>query len=154
VNKVDILKKIIAALKRELDTSLAAAHAASAAASDPDSKAENKYDTRTLEASYLARGQALRVAELQDALRVYEVLTPRPFRADEAVGIGALVILESPDGLSFYFIGPSAGGTEVEHEGREIIVITPSAPLGQKLMGRFQGANITLAGPTVIRAVL
>jgi hypothetical protein len=65
-----------------------------------------------------------------------------------------LVILESADSLSFYFIGPSVGGTEVEHEGHEIIVITPSAPLGQKLMGRFQGANITLAGPSVIRAVL
>lgn len=154
VNKQDVLNKIIASLKAELDTCLKAAAAATAAATDPDSKAENKYDTRSLEASYLARGQALRVAELEEALRAFETLPVRAFRADDAVAIGALVVLEGGDGLSLYFVGPSAGGTEIMHEGRELIVITPAAPLGQKLMGRRQGAAVALAGQAVIKAVL
>ena len=154
MNKQDILTKIICTLRAELDTCLKAAAAAAAAATDPDSKAENKYDTRSLEASYLARGQALRVAELEDAVRSFETLSARSFRADEAVAIGAIVVLDGADGLSLYFIGPNAGGTEVEHEGHEIVVITPSAPLGQKLMGRRQGATISLVGDALIKAVL
>jgi transcription elongation GreA/GreB family factor len=154
VNKQDILNKIIATLRAELDTCLKAAAAATAAATDPDSKAENKYDTRSLEASYLARGQALRVAELEEAVRSFETLSARSFRADEPVAIGAIVVLEGADGLCIYFIGPNAGGTEVLHEGHEVIVITPSAPLGQKLMGRRQGASVAVVGQAVIKAVL
>ena len=153
-NKQEILTKLISTLKTELDVCLKAAAAATAAATDPDSKAENKYDTRSLEASYLARGQALRVAELEEAVRSFESLSARSFRADEAVAIGALVILEAADGLSIYFIGPSAGGTEVLHGGHEILVVTPSAPLGQKLIGRRQGATVKLVGDAVIKAVL
>lgn len=40
----------------------------SAAATDPDSKAEGKYDTRSLELSYLAAGQARQAGALLDAI--------------------------------------------------------------------------------------
>lgn len=49
-----------------------AAQEAHAAATDAGSKAESKYDTRNLEASYLASGQAKQVEELADALRLFE----------------------------------------------------------------------------------
>ena len=40
---------------------------------------------------------------------------------------------------SFYFIGPRAGGTEVVHDKKEILVITPQSPLGEQLMGKKTG---------------
>ena len=39
----------------------------------------------------------------------------------------------------FYFIGPRAGGTEVLHDKKEILVITPQSPLGEQLMGKKSG---------------
>ena len=49
---------------------------------------------------------------------------------------------------SFYFIGPRAGGTEVMHDRKEILVITPQSPLGEQLMGKKPGDSpqLTLGG--------
>ena len=144
MNKQAIISQIIASLRTELDTCLSAARSASAAATDPDSKAENKYDTRSLEASYLARGQAQRVGELQEALHAFETLSLRRFETGDAIGLGALVTLKGDDGESHYFIGPNAGGTEIQHKGHEVLVITPGSPLGQKLMAKTVGDRVAM----------
>jgi hypothetical protein len=141
MNKAHVIAAIIASLRSDLDAATAAAKASASAASDPDSKAENKYDTRNLEASYVARGQADRVEELQQALRSFEVLqsTVRPLV--QTVEMGCLLTLGAD---LHYFLGPTAGGTEVTVADAEITVITPASPLSQRLMGRRQGQMITL----------
>ncbi len=154
MNKQALLDQIRAVLQSELDTCLSAAKASSAAATDPDSKAENKYDTRSLEASYLARGQAQRVAEIQEALHAFATLHVRRFEPGDAASLGALVTLKSDDSESFYLLAPAAGGTEVNHEDQEVLVITPGSPLGQKLMGRKQGDKVVVpAGQAVVTKV-
>ena len=55
---MDVIRK---QLKERLDRLTRAAKESQQAATDPDSKAESKYDTRNLEASYLAVGQAKQV---------------------------------------------------------------------------------------------
>jgi transcription elongation GreA/GreB family factor len=144
VNKPAVLAQFLAVLKAELATLTRAAQGAFAAATDPDSKAENKYDTRTLEASYVARGQAKRVTELREAVRAFEALSGNELAAGAAITLGALVSLETPGETAHYFIGPFAGGTEIMHEGSEIVVITPASALGQKLLGRRVGDVIEL----------
>lgn len=144
VTKQAVLDQLRAVLQADLDTLTRAAQGAFAAATDPDSKAENKYDTRTLEASYIARGQAKRVAELQEAVQAFSALSGVELDEGSAASLGSLVALEGPDGRDHYFIGPSEGGTEVVHEGREVVVITPSSPLGQKLVGKRVGDGIAI----------
>ena len=141
MNKQAVLDQILAVLNAELASLTRAANDAFAAATDPDSKAENKYDTRSLEASYVARGQAKRVAELQEAVRAFEAL---PSGTLESGALGALVTLAAPEGLSHYFLGPFAGGTEIVHEENKIVVITPASALGQKLIGLREGDAIVL----------
>jgi len=144
VNKGQLLAAIVAHLREQLAAGTSAARATTAAATDPDSKAENKYDTRNLEASYLARGQAFRVAETREALREFESLPPKTLAPQEAIGEGALVSLTGPGGTLHYFIGPAAGGTEVVLDGTEVMVITPASPLGARLMRRRAGDRIEL----------
>jgi transcription elongation GreA/GreB family factor len=144
VNKQAILAQIISVLNAELASLTRAANDAFAAATDPDSKAENKYDTRNLEASYVARGQAKRVAELEEAVRAFEALSGSDLNSGAAVTLGSLASLEAPEETCHYFIGPFAGGTEIMHEGNEIIVITPTSALGQKLIGRREGETVLL----------
>lgn len=144
VNKQAVLDQFLAALTADLATLTRAASGAFAAATDPDSKAENKYDTRTLEASYIARGQAKRVSELQEAVQAFGALSGAELEAGAAVTLGAWVTLDGPDGLDHYLIGPCAGGTEIIHEGIAICVITPASALGQKLVGKRAGESILI----------
>jgi len=144
MNKRALLKKIVAKLTGELEVYFRAAQASRAEATHESSKAESKYDTRGLEASYLARGQSKQMAELEAAIAEFAKLDARPFAPGEAIGIGALVELETGGERSFYFIGPRAGGTEVEQEKQEILVITPQSPLGAQLMEKKQGDQFKL----------
>jgi transcription elongation GreA/GreB family factor len=145
MNKRAILKKIVARLADELETYFRAANASRAEATHESSKAENKYDTRGLEASYLARGQSRQAAEIKSAIAEFEKLPAKKFGADEPVGLGALVEVDQGGERSFYFIGPRAGGTEVVHDKKEILVITPQSPLGAQLTGRKTGEALQLA---------
>ena len=61
-NKALLHQKILARLAADQELLLQSARAAHAEATDEQNKAENKYDTRALEASYLAQGQANRTA--------------------------------------------------------------------------------------------
>jgi transcription elongation GreA/GreB family factor len=144
MNKRTVIRKIIARLTGELEVYMRAAEFARAEATHEQNKAENKYDTRGLEASYLARGQSRQAAELETAIAEFEKLGDKQFSTTDPVGIGALVELELRGETTHYFIGPRAGGTEVEHDGREIMVITPQSPLGAQLMDKKSGQTLLL----------
>jgi hypothetical protein len=133
--KQELLAKIRAELRAALERLSRAATEAHAAATDPGSKAEGKYDTRSLEASYLAAGQARQVDELAAAVRTFEALKLRDFEGEDAVDAGALVEVELDDGLSWYLLVPAAGGTVVSHDGMEVTLLTPASALYQKLVG-------------------
>jgi transcription elongation GreA/GreB family factor len=147
MNKRALIRKIVAQLAEELQVYFRAAAASRTEATHEQSKAENKYDTRGLEASYLARGQSKQAAEIQGAIAAFEKLAPRPFGEGEPVDVGAFVELETNGEKAVYFIGPKAGGTEVIHSGQTVLVITPESPLGKQLMGQKQGdvLKLTLA---------
>ena len=147
VNKRAIVQKIVARLDAELETYAQSARAAHADATHEQSKAENKYDTRGLEASYLARGQSRQAAETETAKQLFLSLELRAFGPETPINLGALMELEVETGgeRSFYFIGPKAGGTEISHAQKSILVITPESPLGREVMGKRQGAVLRIS---------
>src|SRR5262245_40555017 len=95
VNKRALLKKIIAQLHDELESFARAARAAHAEATDPQSKAENKYDTRGLEAAYLAGAQSRQAAETQNAIETFQKLALKEFKPGEPAELSAVVEVES-----------------------------------------------------------
>jgi len=139
MNKRAVIQKITAKLVGELEVYFRAAQFSRAEATHESNKAENKYDTRGLEASYLARGQSKQAAELEAAIAEYQKLGVKKFANGDAIAVGALVELEHGGENSIYFVGPRAGGTEVVHDKMEILVITPQSPLGEQLMGKKSG---------------
>ena len=141
LNKGKVLGKIVERLEEEVALYLRAARTAAAEATDEQSKAENKYDTRGLEASYLARGQSRQAAETEQALVQFRALTAQPLPEGAAVDVGALVEVVVGRSAFWYLVGPRAGGTEVECDGHEVTVITPQSPLGLALVGRSAGAR-------------
>jgi transcription elongation GreA/GreB family factor len=81
---------------------------------------------------------------VEQAIAEFEKLAPPNLTATDEIDVGALVVAEANKERSFYFIGPRAGGTEVSHEGNEVLVITPQSPLGQQLVGRKEGDKVKL----------
>ena len=139
MNKRAIIKKITEKLAGELEVYFRAAQYARDEATHEQNKAENKYDTRGLEASYLARGQSKQAAELEAAIGEFEKLNGVKFAPGAPIGVGSLIELEHAGERSFYFLGPRAGGTEVIHDRKEILVITLQSPLGEQLLGKKAG---------------
>jgi len=81
VNKKKLILKVIEHLTSELELYTRAAKAAHAEATHEQSKAEHKYDTRGLEASYLARGQSKQAAETEKAIeKIVVFYSDRSFR--------------------------------------------------------------------------
>ncbi len=133
----------LAARQRTIET---AASAARDAATHEESQPENDKDTRALEASYLAGAQAARARELKAVQNALARLTLSTFSDSDAIAATALVELHSGTRRSVYFIAPHAGGLKATIAGIEVTVIAPDAPLGDALMGRNVGEEITLNG--------
>jgi len=143
MNKSKLIKQIVAGLSESLATLEKAARASHEEATHESNKAESKYDTRGLEAAYLAGGQARQAKEILDSIELYEGLKTREFPRDEPIDLTALVELDTNGSSALYFIGPRNGGLEINYRGKEITVITPPSPLGQNLMGKKAGQRWT-----------
>ena len=151
MNKKTLVNKIVARLIAELEGYAKAARLAHAEATDEQSKAEHKYDTRGLEASYLAHGQVRQVIEMEAAIAALKNMEIRNFDEDEPVDVGALVELEHEGERSFFFIANKAGGMEVTQEKKEILVITPQSPLGEQIQGKKQGTLVQLSPGGILK---
>ncbi len=143
MKKRRLIIQIIASLSENLAVLEKAARASHAEATHESSKAESKYDTRGLEAAYLAGGQARAAKEIIDAIKLYESSEGRDFAKGEPIDLSAVIELKTNRATSTYFIGPKGGGLEVQFDKKEIIVITPQSPLGQNLMGKKVGDRWT-----------
>ena len=135
MKKAELIKQIITSLTERLEVLEKAARASHEEATHESSKAESKYDTRGLEAAYLAGGQARQAKEILGSIKAYEALVTRDFASIEPIGLTALVELDADGSHSTYFIGPKSGGLEIKHRRKEIMVMTPQSPLGQNLIG-------------------
>ena len=148
--KLAILTRIRAELRARLDRLSKAACEAHAAATDPGSKAEGKYDTRSLEASYLAAGQARQVDELAESVRIFETLTLPDFEMDDAIDAGALVEVALNGDSGFFLLVPASGGLVIMHEDQEITLLTPDSGLYRKLLEMRVGESLDVPKLTVI----
>lgn len=142
-------KYVVAALQKEvlknLELALAAAKNTYDIATHEDSKAENKYDTRGLEASYLAGAQALRVADLRDTLALISNFNARDFSEDDKIALGALVELRSAKKVLWALLLPKGGGQSVQLESQQVQIVTPESPLGLLLIGKMVGEEFNIS---------
>jgi len=145
MDKQQLIDQISACLQADLEVNMEAANEAREAAIHDESVPETQYDTLGLEASYLAHGQSKRVQELEMNLADYRSLVLRTFDEGVSAGLSALVTLQDEQGEHKYlFIGPAGGGIHVEMNGHTVTVVTPEAPLGAVLIGKYVGDVVTL----------
>ncbi len=135
MNKQLLIEKIVTHLEKELVALKEAALATYEAATNEESKPENEYYTRGLEASYLAGAQAKRVGDIEELIFIYKDLQVRTFAPDEAIASTALVQVSHNEKQSMVFIMSKGGGTVLTVDGMAVQILTPSSPLGEALLG-------------------
>ena len=145
------LKAELRAVLEQTLATLQAAHAAAReGATHEQAKPENDKDTRAIEQSYLARGQAMRIEALQAGLAALGTMS----LAEGEVGrVGALVEAEEDGEPVTFFLAPEGGGTRLEGG---VQVVTPASPLGRALLGKRAGdeVELKLAGKTRVLELL
>jgi transcription elongation GreA/GreB family factor len=146
MTKERLIQEIITALSVDLAVFSTAAMVAHEAATHVECLPDNKYDTTALEASYIAQGQANRAQEIRVALESYRTLSLHNFDDDTPIRLTALVTLENGEGgVRRFFLGPEGGGMKITDNTTEIVVITPSSPLGRALLGKRAGDEVQAA---------
>jgi transcription elongation GreA/GreB family factor len=146
IDKSALIRALCAQLDAEIARGIESATRTREGAVHEEARPENDKDTRALEASYLARGQAQRVVDLQMALKLVTFMAVRDFGPDDAVDVSALVQLEADDETRWYLITPAGGGHKLQLGATNIDVLTPQAPLGRALIGRYVGDEVALDG--------
>lgn len=131
----EVLAAIVEALEESVGMLKASSDSAHNEATSEETKQESKYDTRAIEAAYLAGAQSRRMMAIGSDLKRYRGVST------EGNGTGvvdgpAVVGVEQEDAVvTYYFVGPGAAGLKVDVGAHRVLVITPSSPLGKALVG-------------------
>lgn len=144
MDKRAILKKFEVQIAESLAVLTQAALAAHEAATHNEAKAEDQYDTRGLEASYLAGAQSRRAMELEELLALFRHVDLKQFDKTMPIASTAIIEVESDGKRSFYLMMPKGGGLSVEYDGKKILVVTPQSPLGEALLTRKVGDQVSV----------
>jgi transcription elongation GreA/GreB family factor len=145
-SKADLKQELLAALQAQL-TALELAHQATiAGATHAEAKPENDKDTRALEQTYLARGQAARVEEARLELLAAGGLVVKAAAPNAPVALGCLAVVAQDDDEKMFYLAPAGGGLALA--GGKVQVLTPKSPLGAALLGKSagDGAEVKLGG--------
>lgn len=135
IDKAALVQKIQTELQASFEVLKAAALATYEDATHEESKPENEYDTRGLEASYLAGAQGKRLAEIEEVFAMYKFLKLRDLSPTDAIQLSA-IIEASHNGKTLYiFLVPIGGGMTMAFDGLNIQVVASSSPLGESLLG-------------------
>lgn len=141
MNKLELRQAILTLLEDKLAVALSSAQRAAESATDEETIPEHKYDTLALEASYLAHGQAMRVQECEQEIRMIRELqlVDKPAK----VGLGSLVVLANEvDEHTWFFIAPCAGGLKVEFSQQSVMLLTFDSPLGSAMRNKACGDDV------------
>ena len=148
VDKERVLDALRSRVADSLDDLTGSQKGVQAGAVHEETRAEDPKDTRATEASYLARGLAQRVAQLENDAARLEALRPLRFGPDDAIGVSALVGLEDDaGGSSIVLLVPVGAGETLSVDGETIQPVTPGSPLGRALIGCRAGDEVEVELP-------
>lgn len=144
-----LLKELLSRAQTELHQLEEAASASRDFATDQEFKAESKYDTRALEASYLASAEAKRVEELKLEVQLLEEVDLKSVHQE--VSIGSLVELEHKGQRRRYLLIPTAGGTLLNVRDEAVVVVSVFSPIGDAMLGLKVGDEFEVETPKETR---
>jgi transcription elongation GreA/GreB family factor len=150
--KKSLLDELLKKAREELVDLTRAALEQKNFATDQEFKAESKYDTRALEASYLASAEAKRVEELKLEIQILEEVDLSASARTGEISIGALVELSYSERKMLYFLIPTAGGTLLKVNDEAVVVVSVFSPIGDAMLGLKSGETFEVETPKETRS--
>lgn len=150
--KQKLLDELLRKAREELVDLTRAALETKNFATDQEFKAESKYDTRALEASYLASAEAKRVEELKLEIQILEEVDLNASSRTKEISIGALVELSYGERKMLYFLIPTAGGTLLKFGDDAVVVVSVFSPIGDAMLGLKSGQDFEVETPKETRS--
>ena len=144
MNKAAVIEEIISKLRSQLAVAAGASNEAASYASDEEAKAESKWDTQGIEASYLAAGQAGQARVIAEAIQSLKSFLLDIQSDNKTITAGTLIECDLNGFNDWFFLSPEGGGVSVKIDDSEVTVITPQSPIGQQIIGKKAGANFNL----------
>jgi hypothetical protein len=152
--KLIIKKKIVSTLIEKLNNELIEVESAAKSTRDlataPDLKSEGKYDTRAIEASYLASAQNKRVEEIKLDIQMLEDLSTQ-IESSTKLQLGSLGLIRCNKQDRFYFLSSTSGGSMLMIDENPILVISVFSPIGDAALGLGAGESFEVETPKEIR---
>ncbi|MEO0417128.1 MAG: hypothetical protein AAF226_19505, partial [Verrucomicrobiota bacterium] len=143
MNKRSVIDSLLEALREQHTRATAAAESAAEGATGDDTKAECKYDTRGLESSYLAAGQAQQATDLEMAIAKVETFDFDSSSQSSEIIPGALIEADRNGVTVFYLLAPGGGGIKCHsNTGEEVTILGSEAPLRAHFIGLEVGDQI------------
>lgn len=149
IDKKKIVEVLVSKLQNELSEIEAAAKSAKDLATGPESKSEGKYDTRAIEAGYLAGAQAKRVEEIKLDIQMLEELDISTIA--NKLQLGTLGLIEYNQQERLYFISSTSGGSILNIDGQSVLVISVFSPIGDSALGHGKGDIFEVETPKEVR---
>ncbi|MEZ4372711.1 MAG: GreA/GreB family elongation factor [Polyangiaceae bacterium] len=143
-DKAGLVAEALEQLRALLDELTRAANTTREGAVHEEAKPENDKDTRALEQSYLARGQALRVVETEAAVGRLRFMELHDFDEATPIALSALIRVEVDEKPARLFLVNAGGGLKVKDAEGEVQLVSLEAPLGQALIGKQVGEAFEL----------
>ena len=145
-SRVDLRDELLTRLKDQLAVAERSHNASLEGATHEEARPENEKDTRALEQSYLARGQAQRLVELKEAIALIQAMPTFAQTRELRCSVGSIVEVDDDGKRQVYWIASAGGGTELAQGS--IQVLTPQSPLGRALIGCNVGddCEVKIAG--------
>lgn len=135
--KTELKRRVLAALDATRNDVMAAQKSTQNAATHEESKAESDKDMRSTELSYIARGQAMRVQQIETerarvaAMPIVQFDESTPLAVSALVDIGKVV-----------FLTAGGGGQKHAVDGVLVDIVSVTSPLGEALVGAYVGDSV------------
>lgn len=130
--KAKLIEQVITQLESDLAGLKKAAAETHAVTSDDENKQESKYDTRSIEASYLADAQTSQALAIQES--IFKIRNLSLTEDPETAILGSIVILSSDHQDHQFLLLPAGGGIILEYENQPLTVVTPDSPIGKSII--------------------
>ena len=144
MDKKKLVELFVSQLENDLQQLEASIKASKEEATHEESKPENEYDTRALEAGYLVKAQSKRVLDARETLSAFKHLNIKNFSKADPIQSTALIAVDVNGKKTWFFYMSVGGGLSAEWDGKKIQVITPASPLGEALLGLKTGDFATV----------
>ena len=133
MNKAAVLEYLKDQLQTEFEKAKLAFETSRGHATNQELKSEGKYDTRSIEAGYLAGAQKVRVDELENDIKLLDEIDLT--LSSDTVSVGSLVEIEHNNMTRTYFISSTSGGTMIKDGNKVILIISAFSPIGAEVIG-------------------